>query len=104
MKHTESLSDLSCTQLSLFTSEFQGNAEICRSRLALPPALIFVTLSGGAFMPAFALALGANNFYLGALAAIPFFANLFQLASGHFVENLPTSNDSKRISPRNDAT
>jgi hypothetical protein len=43
-------------------------------------AQTFVTLTGGVFLPAFALALGANNFYIGALAAIPFFANLFQLA------------------------
>jgi hypothetical protein len=46
------------------------------------PAQIFVTLTGGVFMPAFALALGANNFYIGALAAIPFFANLFDLEFG----------------------
>jgi MFS family permease len=53
------------------------------------PAQIFVTLTGGVFMPAFALALGANNFYIGALAAIPFFANLFQLVGAYFVENYP---------------
>ncbi|MCG3118173.1 MAG: hypothetical protein ALAOOOJD_00336 [bacterium] len=51
------------------------------------PAQIFITLTGGVFMPAFALALGANNFYIGALAAIPFFANLFQLVGAYFVEN-----------------
>lgn len=53
------------------------------------PAQIFVTLTGGVFMPAFALALGANNFYIGALAAVPFFANLFQLVGAYFVENFP---------------
>jgi len=53
------------------------------------PAQIFLTLTGGVFMPAFALALGANNFYIGALAAIPFFANLFQLVGAYFVENYP---------------
>jgi len=53
------------------------------------PAQIFLTLTGGVFMPAFALTLGANNFYLGALAAIPFFASLFQLAGAYFVENYP---------------
>lgn len=53
------------------------------------PAQIFITLTGGVFMPAFALALGANNFYIGALAAIPFFANLFQLVGAYFVENFP---------------
>ncbi|MGH7454715.1 MAG: hypothetical protein ACRENG_25390, partial [bacterium] len=34
-------------------------------------AQTFVTLTGGVFLPAFALVLGANNFYIGALAAIP---------------------------------
>jgi len=38
------------------------------------PAQIFLTLTGGVFMPAFALALGANNFYIGALAAVIFTA------------------------------
>jgi hypothetical protein len=51
------------------------------------PSQIFVTLTGGVFMPAFALTLGANNFYIGALAAIPFFANIWQLAGAYFVEN-----------------
>ena len=51
------------------------------------PAQIFVTLTGGVFLPAFALTLGANNLYIGALAAIPFFANLFQLVGAYFVEN-----------------
>ncbi|MDZ7360537.1 MAG: MFS transporter [candidate division KSB1 bacterium] len=53
------------------------------------PAQIYATLTGGVFLPAFALALGANNFYIGVLAAIPFFANLFQLAGAYFVENYP---------------
>lgn len=53
------------------------------------PAQVFVTLTGGVFMPAFALTLGANNFYIGALAAVPFFANLSQLVGAYFVENYP---------------
>lgn len=53
------------------------------------PAQVYATLTGGVFMPAFALVLGANNFYIGVLAAIPFFANLFQLAGAYFVENYP---------------
>lgn len=53
------------------------------------PAQIYATLTGGVFMPAFALVLGANNFYIGVLSAIPFFANLFQLAGAYFVENYP---------------
>jgi MFS family permease len=44
-------------------------------------------LTGGVFLPAFALALGANNFYIGALAAIPFLANVFQLVGSFFVEH-----------------
>jgi len=51
------------------------------------PSQVFVTLTGGVFLPAFALALGANHLYIGALAAIPLFANLFQLLGAHFVEN-----------------
>lgn len=50
------------------------------------PAQIFATLTSGVFLPAFALALGASNFHIGALAAIPFFASLFQLAGAFFVE------------------
>jgi hypothetical protein len=49
-------------------------------------AQAFATLTGGVFLPAFALALGANNFHIGVLAAVPFFANLFQLAGSFFVE------------------
>lgn len=50
------------------------------------PAQIFATLTSGVFLPAFALALGASNFHIGALAAIPFFGSLFQLAGAFFVE------------------
>jgi MFS family permease len=49
-------------------------------------AQTFAILTGGVFLPAFALALGANNLHIGVLAAIPFFANLFQLAGSFFVE------------------
>lgn len=40
-----------------------------------------VTLSGGVFLIAFALKLGASNFVIGALAAIPFLAQLMQIPS-----------------------
>jgi MFS family permease len=40
-----------------------------------------VTLTGGAFLVAFALKLGASNVAIGLLAAIPFFAQLIQVPS-----------------------
>src|SRR4051812_30805591 len=39
------------------------------------------TLTGGAFLVAMALLMGANNFQIGLLAALPTFTNLFQLLS-----------------------
>ena len=38
-------------------------------------------LSGGAFLVALALLLGASNFQIGLLAALPTFTNIFQLVS-----------------------
>ncbi|WP_423148681.1 MFS transporter [Rubrolithibacter danxiaensis] len=40
-----------------------------------------VTLTGGAFLVAIAIHLGASNFQLGLLAALPTFSSIFQLAS-----------------------
>lgn len=40
-----------------------------------------ITLTGGAFLVAMALLLGANNFQIGLLAGLPTFTNLFQLLS-----------------------
>jgi MFS family permease len=40
-----------------------------------------ITLTSGAFLVAMALLLGANNFQIGLLAALPTFTNLFQLLS-----------------------
>ena len=40
-----------------------------------------VTFTGGAFLVAIALHLGASNFQLGLLAALPTFSSIFQLAS-----------------------
>jgi len=45
-----------------------------------------VTLSSGAFLVAFALALGASNATIGFLAAIPFLGNMFQLVAIFLVE------------------
>lgn len=39
------------------------------------------SLSGGAFLVAFALLVGANNFQIGLLASLPTFTNIFQLLS-----------------------
>src|SRR4051812_36082949 len=39
------------------------------------------SLAGGAFLIAFALKMGASNFQIGLLAALPTIANIFQLVS-----------------------
>nr|WP_295924858.1 MFS transporter [uncultured Dyadobacter sp.] len=39
------------------------------------------TLTGGTFLVAFALLMGANNFQIGLLASLPTFTNIFQLTS-----------------------
>jgi len=44
-------------------------------------------LTGGAFLVAFALALGASNFHIGLLAAIPFLAQFLQLPAVYLVEH-----------------
>lgn len=49
-------------------------------------ANIYANLTGSIFLPAFALALGANNLHIGILASVPFFANIGQLAGGYLVE------------------
>lgn len=43
-------------------------------------------LTGGAFLVAFALALGASNFHIGLLATIPFLAQFLQLPAVYLVE------------------
>ena len=45
-------------------------------------------LTGGAFLVAFAIALGASNFHIGLLAAIPFLAQLLQLPAVYLVERV----------------
>ena len=44
-------------------------------------------LTGGVFLVAFALALGASNFHIGLLAAIPFLAQFLQLPAVYLVEH-----------------
>ena len=45
-------------------------------------------LTGGAFLVAFALDLGASNFYIGLLAAIPFLAQTIQIPAVFLVEKV----------------
>jgi MFS family permease len=49
-------------------------------------ATAFVTLTGTVFLPAFLLAIGANSFQIGAIAALPFFGNMAQLLGAFIVE------------------
>ncbi|HUU62516.1 MAG TPA: MFS transporter [Dehalococcoidia bacterium] len=45
-------------------------------------------LTGGAFLVAFAIALGASNFHIGLLAAIPFLTQFLQLPAVYLVERV----------------
>jgi MFS family permease len=49
-------------------------------------AQIMIVLTSGIFLTGFALALGANEFQVGILAAIPFMAQLTQLATSYQIE------------------
>lgn len=49
-------------------------------------ANVFITFTGGAFVAGLALMLGANDFQIGFLAAIPFLSQIAQLASTFFVD------------------
>lgn len=49
-------------------------------------ANIYANLTGSIFLPAFALALGANDLHIGMLASVPFIANIGQLLGGYLVE------------------
>src|SRR5690606_18220417 len=46
-----------------------------------PSAEVMTSFTGGAFLVAMALLLGATNTQIGLLAALPTFTNLFQLVS-----------------------
>ncbi len=45
-------------------------------------------LTGGAFLVAFALHLGASNFHIGLLAGIPFLAQFLQIPAVYLVEKV----------------
>jgi MFS family permease len=49
---------------------------------------IHITATGGAFLTGFALLLGAGDFELGLLAALPFIGQLFQFAGAYLEERL----------------
>jgi MFS family permease len=49
-------------------------------------AMVFIVLTGGAFLIGFALLLGANDFEIGLLAAIPFLAQAAQLVAAYLVD------------------
>ncbi len=49
-------------------------------------ANVFIVLTGGAFLTGMALMLGANDFEIGLLGAIPFMAHAFQLFSAYLVD------------------
>jgi MFS family permease len=49
---------------------------------------IHITVTGGAFVTGFALLLGAGDFELGLLAALPFIGQLFQFAGAYLEERL----------------
>lgn len=49
-------------------------------------ATAFVTLTGTVFLPAFLLAIGANTFQIGVVAALPFFGNVAQLIGAFIIE------------------
>jgi MFS family permease len=60
-----------------------GLSSVIKDGLA---AQTMVTLTGGAFLVAFALMLGASNLVIGLVAAIPPLAQLIQIPSVYFVE------------------
>src|SRR4051794_36006171 len=49
---------------------------------------IHVTVCGGAFVTGFALLLGAGDFELGLIAALPFIGQLFQFVGAYLEERL----------------
>ena len=63
----------------------EGLRGIIRSGLA---TRAMSTFTGGAFLVAFALKLGASNFVIGLLAAIPALAQLLQIPSVYLVERI----------------
>ena len=64
---------------TLTESEVQAGLKLVRVEGLTTEAM--TTLIGGAFLVALALLLGANNFQIGLLAALPTLTNVFQLLS-----------------------
>jgi len=71
-----------------------------KNKLYLEGAFSFsnYTLLNGLFLVGFALALGADNFQIGILLAIPLFANLIQLLSAFILETTGTKKYTTLIS------
>jgi len=53
-------------------------------------ANVFITFTGGAFVTGLALLLGASDFEIGLLAAIPFLAQVAQLLTAYFIGRFKT--------------
>jgi len=75
--------------------KINGGAQIDQSRrwfryIAIEgsAATVFVTLTGGAFLTGMALMLGANDFQIGLLVALPFLMQVAQLASPFLVDKI----------------
>lgn len=49
-------------------------------------ATVFITITGGAFLTGLALMLGANDFEIGLLAAIPYLLQLIQLFAAYIID------------------
>jgi len=62
-----------------------GLSAVIRDGMA---SMAFTTLTGGPFLVAFALKLGASNLIIGLLAAIPPLAQLIQIPSIYLVEKI----------------
>ncbi|HEY8917675.1 MAG TPA: MFS transporter, partial [Chitinophaga sp.] len=69
--------------MKLIPSESLSEAQVQRGlHLVIRDGLAaetMIVLTGGAFLTALALQLGASNFQIGVLAALPTFTNIFQL-------------------------
>jgi MFS family permease len=71
---------------SLDSSEIELRKSLRHTTLEGTYAVVHITLTGGAFLTGFALLLGANDFILGLLAAIPFIAQIAQLAAAYEID------------------
>jgi MFS family permease len=60
-------------------------------------ANVFITYTGGAFITGLALMMGANDFWIGFLAAVPFISQVAQLASAYTVAGFRNRKESITI-------